>query len=320
MREIGGYLELEQFSGSLFHDNALALNCGRSCLEYLILAKGIRKIFLPCFCCDSISQPCRKCGVEIVYYHIDFDFRPVFDETLASDEWLYIVNYYGQISNSEVEQWKWKYGNIIFDNAQAYFQVPVEGVDTLYTCRKFLGVADGGFLYTDARELFDELETDESFAHMRFVLGRYERSAGEFYQESADNNHRFANESLKQMSKLTRNLLRAVDYDEVVKRRTENFTYLHEHLGKSNKLRLTVLDGAYMYPLYCENGAVIRKAMQKQKIFIPTLWPEVLVVCNGDSLEYDYALNILPLPVDQRYVIEDMEYLDRLLHEISNEH
>jgi hypothetical protein len=28
-----------------------------------------------------------------------------------------------------------------------------------------------------------------------------------------------------------------------------------------------------------------------------------------DSIEYKYAANILPLPCDQRYAIEDMEYL-----------
>ena len=35
-KEIGGYLELERFSGSLYHDNALALSSGRACLAYLI--------------------------------------------------------------------------------------------------------------------------------------------------------------------------------------------------------------------------------------------------------------------------------------------
>lgn len=28
--------------------------------------------------------------------------------------------------------------------------MPVENVDTLYICRKFFGVADGAFLYTDS--------------------------------------------------------------------------------------------------------------------------------------------------------------------------
>lgn len=314
MREIGGYLEFETYSGSLYHDGALALNCGRACLEYLIRAKGIRKIYIPFFCCRSVSEPCVKTGIEVEYYHIDANFRPLFDGTLAEDEWLYIVNYYGQISNEEATGWKERWGNIIFDNAQAFFQLPVPSIDTLYTCRKFFGVPDGAFLYTDAREPYGTLERDESFDHMRFVLGRFERPAGEFYQEASDNNRRFRDDPIRKMSKLTGNLLRAVDYDSARGRRTGNFAYLHERLGECNKLEINVPDGGYMYPFYSRNGAIARNALRDRKIFIPILWPDVLEFCGEDCLEYDYAMNILPLPIDQRYGIEDMEFmLEKLL-------
>jgi hypothetical protein len=317
MKEIGGYLELDRYNGSIFHEGAVALNCGRNCLAYLIKTKKIKKLYLPYFCCDSVAQPCRKYGVEIERYHIDVDFRPVFDKVLETDEWLYIVNFYGQINNDEVKAWKKQFGRVILDNAQAYFQKPVYGVDTIYTCRKFFGVADGAFMYTQDRP--EGLERDESFNRMRFVLGRFERTAGEFYKESADNNEFFTNEPVKLMSKLTDNFLRGIDYFAVEKRRTENFSYLHKRLRDKNKLHLTIPTGAYMYPFYCENGAMVRKSLQTKKIFIPILWPDVLDICKPDTLEYDHAMNILPLPVDQRYKIEDMEYIAKLLWESSEE-
>ena len=37
--------------------------------------------------------------------------------------------------------------------------------------------------------------------------------------------------------------------------------------------------------------------------------------CTSDSLEYHYAADILPIPIDQRYGIEDMKYL---VKEIKN--
>ena len=46
-----------------------------------------------------------------------------------------------------------------------------------------------------------------------------------------------------------------------------------------------------------------------KNIFIPTLWPAVLSLCSEDELEYDMANNILPIPVDQRYGTEDMQYI-----------
>ena len=154
---------------------------------------------------------------------------------------------------------------------------------------------------------------------MRFVLGRYERTASEFYKESAKNNDLFANEPIKLMSKLTENLLRGIDYSAVENQRTENFAYLHECLKEKNRLNLIIPVGAYMYPFYYENGALVRKALQAQKIYIPTLWPDVFDICNPGSLEYDYAMNILPLTVDQRYTIEDMKYIAKLLWESLEE-
>ena len=65
------------------------------------------------------------------------DFRPVLS---SWDGYLYIVNFYGQLSNQYIESLGC---NIIVDNAQSYFQEPINGIDTLYTCRKFFGVPDG---------------------------------------------------------------------------------------------------------------------------------------------------------------------------------
>lgn len=150
---------------------------------------------------------------------------------------------------------------------------------------------------------------DESFERMHFLLGRYERSASEFYAEYVENNHFFRDEPVKEMSKLTENLLHGIDYEMVRKSRTRNFAYLHDKLYSMNKLNLSVPDGAFMYPLYIENGEKIRKQLQAKKIFIPTLWPAVFNLCGEKELEYDMAKNILPIPVDQRYGIEDMDYL-----------
>ena len=312
MKEIGGYIELETFRGRLLHEEATKLNCGRNALAYLCEAKKIEKIYLPYFLCSSVPDVCRKNGVPFEFYHIDETFMPQFPQKLGENEWLYIVNYYGQLSNETLKSWKDQYSRIIVDNAQSYFQTPVEGVDTLYTCRKFFGVADGAFLYTDVR-LERELPQDESFERMHFLLGRYERSANEFYAEYASNNKLFAGEPVKTMSKLTRNLLHGVDYDFVCARRTQNFAFLHEQLGGINRLSLTIPEGAFMYPLWIENGAAARKKLQAEKIYIPTLWPNVLQELPEKAIEYQLAANILPLPVDQRYTqVEMQRIVDRI--------
>ena len=307
MREIGGYFELDKYSMPMLHQGAIALNCGRNTLAYLIEAKGIEKIKVPKFLCDTVREVCEKEKISITYYSITRDFLPE-ELTLEADEWLYLVNFYGQLDNDTIREYVDRYERVIVDHAQAYFQMPLENVDTLYTCRKFFGVADGGILYTDTK-LDREIPHDESFERMKFVLGRFERSASEFYAEAASNNDFFADEPIKLMSKLTENLLHGIDYEAVKQKRTRNFEILHEAFGKINPLKLTVPQGAFMYPLYLENGGEIRRKLQAKKIFIPTLWPDVFEHCSECELEYDYAKNILPIPVDQRYDEEDMKYI-----------
>ena len=144
---------------------------------------------------------------------------------------------------------------------------------------------------------------------MTFLLGRYEKSASEFYSEYVANNKLFTNEPIKQISPITENFMRSFDYKSICKARTENFLYLNEQFSKINKLNLSVPEGAFMYPLYLENGAEIRKKLQQEKIYIPTLWPDVFDICKESDLEYDYAKSILPIPLDQRYGKEEMAYI-----------
>ncbi len=308
MKEYGGYIELEYNHGPVYHPGAVALNSGRHALVCLLAAKGLKKLYIPKFLCRSVPDTCRSLGVEVEFYSVDRMFHPVFSHVCQGKEALYVVNYYGQLSNAYLTQLQQRHGNLIVDHAQDFFREPLPGVDTLYTCRKFFGVADGGYLYTDAA-VPEDLEQDISYDRMTFLMGRLEKTASEFYGQYSANNRRFAQEPVKRMSRLTENLLRGIDYQRVKDTRTQNFAALHRALQEQNPLKLTVPDGAFMYPLYHPNGAELRRKLQQKKIYIPTLWPDVFELCKEDETEYDMANNILPLPVDQRYGIMDMRIL-----------
>ncbi len=306
MREIGGYIELDTYRLPMLHEGAIALNCGRNALAWLIRARRIRRLWLPRFLCDSVPDVCAREGVPVSRYRVGMDFLPAEDVHLGKDEWFYFVNFYSQFDNETIANWAQRYERIIVDNAQSYFQPPLPGVDTLYTCRKYFGVADGAFLYSDA-ELDEPIPEDESFDRMRFLLGRYERGANEFYAESAANNKRFADEPVKRMSRLTRNLLHGIDYGAVEERRRRNFDFLHEHLKETNQLRPR--PSTFMYPLMVPRGAELRKKLQAVRIYVPTLWPNVLTIAQQGEDEYEMASRILPLPMDQRYDEADLTEL-----------
>ncbi|MDP3387193.1 MAG: hypothetical protein Q8S24_08160, partial [Eubacteriales bacterium] len=105
----------------------------------------------------------------------------------------------------------------------------------------------------------------------------------------------------------------AIDYDKVVESRNRNFIILHDKLISKNILDIKFPNGAFAYPYYMENGMEIKKRLAEKKIYIPTLWPNVLSVNDCSSVEYNYSANILPLPCDQRYGAEDMEFLNKVL-------
>ena len=306
MREIGGYFELDQFINKPYYENLVELNTGRNALLYLVKAKKISKIYLPYFLCNSVSDVLSKYKIDYEYYNVGKDFFPIFEEKLKEDEYLYIVNYYGQITDDVTRKFKKEYKNIILDNTQSFFQKPIVGVDTIYSCRKYFGVPDGAYLSTDV-VLNERLEEDQSSFRMKHILGRFEGKASDYYIEFKKNDETFKELPIKSMSKLTRNILGAIDYEKVIETRNRNFEYLHNRLRNKNILDIKLPYGPFAYPFYMENGIGTRKKLAEKKIYIPTLWPNVLKENHEDSIEYDYAANILPLPCDQRYGVEDMD-------------
>lgn len=308
MKEIGGYFGLEDLVHKEFYSGLRALNSGSNALLYLLKAHKIKKLHIPYYLCDSVSNLLKKHGCEFEYYHVDQEFQPIFDKQLERGEYLYVVNLYGQITEEKTRALKKHYGQLILDHSQAFFQKPLEGIDTIYSCRKYFGVPDGAYLATDA-VLYEAIVQDISKDRMSHVLGRSEGTASDYYADFRASNDELSNVPLRAMSKLTSNLMGAIDYDQTCRIRNENYAYLDQQLGAENPLKLTMPEGAFAYPLLVEDGIASRNRLAGQKIYIPLLWPNVLDDCPESSIEYQYAANILPLPCDQRYRIEDMTYL-----------
>lgn len=307
MKEIGGYFPLEELVKKEFYPALIPLNSGRNAFLFLLRTLNYRKAYLPFYLCDSIAQTCRNEGVEIEFYNIGKNMLPILAKQLQDREVLLVVNYYGQLTDEMVKKLKNKYKNIILDNTQAFFQRPIKGVDTIYSCRKFFGVPDGAYLATAS--VGEALLPDKSKDRMLALLGRFEGAASTYYEAFKTAEASIDDMPLMAMSKLTNNLLGAVDYERVRKKRIANFNSLQNGLKKYNKISVSTPDGPFAYPFYSENGMQVRKKLAKKNIFIPTLWPNVVKSMSEDTIEFKYASNILPLPCDQRYEHEDMESL-----------
>lgn len=305
MNEIGGYLQFEKYKNREYYPKLTAVNTARNALIYAAKILNIKKIYIPYFLCESIRNVCDRENLKYEEYHISRDFKPIFDKRLNKGEYLYIVNYYGQLKNDYIKKMYKTFNNLIIDNVQSFFQKPIKGIPTIYSCRKYFGVPDGAYI-----SIKDELELEQDLSHnrMKHLLGRFECFAETFYSDFKDNDHSFINLPLLKMSKITSNLLGVIDYKHIIEIRNKNWLYLHKNLKKYNKLDIRFQKGSFMYPFYHKNGKEIKKLLAMKKIFIPTLWPNVQSLVNCD-IEKDYAENILPLPIDQRYNVYHMEYI-----------
>ena len=72
---------------------------------------------------------------------------------------------------------------------------------------------------------------------------------------------------------------------------------------------ITNIAKKYDLPVYINDGETKRLCLIEKKIFIPQYWKEVKDRVGKETVEYEFATNILWLPCDQRYNLDDMEYL-----------
>ena len=314
MNAIGGYFGLELPRGEEYHKNAIRLNTGRNAFEYVMRAKGYQKIYLPYYTCDMMLEPIQKLNIDYSFYLIDKDFRPVFNyDDIEPNAVFVYTNYFG-LCDKIVKEVSEKCKNLIIDNSQAFYSQPLSGVDTFYSPRKFFGLPDGAYLYTD-RLLDDNFETDISYQRFEHLLGRTDKSAEEFYTAFKNNDEALSNQPIKLMSKLTQKLLSGIDYHTIADTRIRNFNFLQSQLGDRNQLKLNLeLDAVPMvYPFLVSDGEQLKKILIHNNVFIATYWPNVLEWVDENDFECKLYKRMIALPIDQRYGNQEMENIVSLI-------
>ena len=307
MKSIGGYFELELPQGDAYHRKAIALNTGRNCLEYILRVRQYKKVYIPYYTCEVILEPFNKLGIDYSFYHINQSLEIDRPFKIEIDEALLYTNYFG-LKQHYIASLVGIYGKqLIVDNTQAFFAMPFEGIDTFYSCRKFFGVADGAYLYCD-KALDQELEQDQSWQRMDYLLKRIDLSPEEGYGDFQVREQKLINQPIMLMSNLTKRIMSSIDYTMVAKKRRDNYKQLQSALGQSNRLKkpLAYDDVPMVYP-YLTDHSNLHKRLINYNIYIAQFWPNVLKWCTPFDLGYNLTQCLLPLPIDQRYGKEDME-------------
>lgn len=316
IKPIGGFFELEiQNKDYSYHSNAIALSNGRACLNLILKHIQAKRIWIPFYTCNALLEPIKTNHTPYSFYSININLEPTEDFKLKKDEYLIYINYFGlkrKFIKALVNQYD---DRIIIDNTQAFFDKENSKIWSFNSARKFFGVPDGAYLYTPYDISVDyERNTDLKFNHLfNRLLGKQKQAYQEFieYEKGLDS-------EIKKISIFSEYLLSNIDYLNIGKKRQNNFNYYHSIFEKINQLNLPLETNSipYYYPLFLKNR-IDKNLLYEQNIFIPILWKDTIHrKLKGFDFEQDLAEKILPLPIDHRYEIDDLDYVIRSVKEI----
>lgn len=321
MESIGGYFELADRceKGVFPHYKGILLNTGRNALEFILRSIGkVRRVYLPYFTCEVVLEPLRKLSIPWSYYSINLAFEMTERLELGENEYLIANNYFG-VKDAYIRELAVVYGEqLIVDCAQAFFSEPISGIKTFYSCRKFVGVADGGVAYLGDPVVVSDFPEDNTSDHDSHLYTRKELGAEAGFREYQENEAKLDYQPIRAMSGKTKDLLNHIDYSMVVGRRRENWQYLHSKLKERNQLPLLDTDSfacPMVYPFMVWNGENLRRQLIDKKVFVAKYWPNVTDDGKHEA-ECILSENCLAIPCDQRYKEEDMKRIVGLLEAV----
>lgn len=334
-KEYGGFLQLELNSNEELYDEnryrLIRFNSVKASIDYIIKKTKPKKVILPYYYCPSTIEAIKQmCLVE--FYHIDEHLNPLVelydDKNDNTSTVIVLVNYFG-VKYDAIKEFmkKLKKAIIIIDSAHGFFETPIlcPRVYNVNSAKKFFGIPDGSYLISNELSL-EEVEKKKNFTSVSekysgYLIKAYELGTNEAYQDKKKSDSIIAAD-YKGMSILAKGLLRNVDYDRVRKRRLTNFGALHHKLKSKNDFILSNMEyAAYHYPFMISDRILaikVKSAIISEKIYAPTLWVGEDLMREGFDYEKSFADRIVFLPIDQRYDIDDMDYIaERVLHYID---
>jgi hypothetical protein len=314
MKSIGGYLGLEIGSkiNSLIDDKYL-FNSGRSSCLFYLKEQSIDKLWVPYYICGDFIDTLRANGIRIQFYNINGDFEIQSD--IENSESILFVNYFG-VKDDYIKTISKKYRNLIIDNSQALFNNPVESLPTFYSVRKFIGVPDGGMLYADDLFYTEDIQDSYSYGYSSHLLKQIDKGTESGYSEFQINEKQIIDSDISKMSTLTMKIIDSVNLSSIKDIRYKNSLYLRHNISRHNKLILEHVS-LYTFPLLVDNGNDLRNYLISKKVFTPTLWYDQLELIESD-LERNFIENIVHLPIDQRYGIDDMNIIIQLIQDYDD--
>lgn len=348
MKEIGSIYSVHTLENkastpiNLAGDKSVYFSLCREAL--LVIAKRYgntsKRVLIPAYTCQTVLDPFFQEGWDIEYYNISKQLRIDTDDLKskydAFNPTLCIAHpYYGaDLNEKELEGFrglKRKGCVLVEDLTQCVFSKQHSSIFDYFvgSYRKWFPIPDGAFMIgrlDDNHEMQEYSAFVEPMSDAMYLRGVFHRTGDNNIKEISRRVGNIAISHISgeivphKISSFSTSLLNEIDVVETIQKRHENYRYLYEQLSNSDMC--APLDRSIdeltcaplFFPIYVKDRASFQKKLAQHEIYAPVLWPvhtEKLLI--NESIKEIYN-EILMLPIDQRYGIEDMKRMIEVIN------
>lgn len=353
MKEYGSYFNFD-YKNNLYINSqscglpkrglkSVYLRSGRECIRYCLqqLNNKVENALLPDYVCKSVVLPFEEAGLKIIYYNIDDKMTSqVRDEDLKEKTVYLFINYFGYknyISNN-ILQIKKTLRNfyIIKDSTHDYFDIQNDYfmykiVDfEICSLRKWVAIPDGGVVNIINDTFITNnvvIDLDESWAKTRIEAMKLKTE----YIMNQENNLKinylniFSNlntqllldKRIVGISEYSYQYISSYDFMSMYRQRKINISILHDELKDViNEMPFDEAVCSLYYPIIVNERDIIQETLANYGIYCPVIWPLPSSTLEFPSIARFLSNNILAIPCDQRYDINDMKYIAKTIKKI----
>ena len=330
--------ELEETQNSIYYKlkkhHTYYLDSGRSALKLLL--KEIKKgeVLLPEYICDSVIRAFSEFNIN--YYRLKEDLTIDLDDfhSRVNDNTrvVYVMHYFGALQPEEILTQIFLMKNqsdfiIIEDTTHSLFsRMQTIGDYCICSLRKWFAIPDGGILYStkplefcNMNDLKRNTNIDKAYGMILknlYLDGKIESNL--LYRKILTDAEKKIDENKKIMkiSSFSEYLLKCHDTIHLTTRRKENYTQLLNEIATIGlKPIVKVEEGLcpFVLPISIDGRDTLREYLIENKVYCAVHWPLEITSLYKIKRSRKLSERILSLPIDQRYGLEEMSYLIRVL-------
>ncbi|NQV09152.1 DegT/DnrJ/EryC1/StrS aminotransferase family protein [Candidatus Woesearchaeota archaeon] len=315
------------------------LASGRDSLEFIIKNFNIKggSVLLPAYLCKSVVKPFKDNKLKTIFYkvneNLEIDVDDLAEKPYKDVKALLVVHYFGVIQPNikKISDICGKKNILLIEDMvqSSMTEYNPRGDVFFNSYRKIVPLPDGSLLGYKSK--LGKQVYRRSFMHFVYVktrllgllmnnicsLRRLSRWIYVLCEDKLIANYK----KPARMSLLSKFFLRKQDFKNILKKRRENYDYLLKNIKeKGFKVLIKELPKnvcAFGFPIICEDREKIKQILIENKIYPPVHWELPKEISKKQfPVSYDVSESILTIPIDQRYNVEDMKRVVKVLENV----